>query len=213
LDLIYCVGIGLDGDIPRVEFAGEKDTGEGPVALDGARGDFEDSGDLFDGKSTEVAQLDDAGLARIVGGEASEGLIDTGDFIEPAGGDGEVVVHLDAVEAAGAAFRIVAARVVHQDLAHGVSGEADEVGAVIPVDVFAGQAEIGLVDERGGLERVVGALAAHVGPGEAVELRVDEREQAVGGGGVAIVHGFEKLGDFAGRIGFHGSKSCPFMVL
>jgi hypothetical protein len=180
-----------------IELAGEEDAGEGPVALDGARGDLEEGSDLFDGETAEVAELDDAGLAGIVRGEAGEGLIDGGDFVEAIGGDGEVVVHFDAVEASGASLGVVLAGVVDEDLAHDVSSEADEVGAVVPVNVFAGKADISFVDESGGLEGVVGALAAHVGPGEAVQLRVDEGEETVGGGRIAGVHGFEDLGDFA----------------
>ena len=180
-----------------VELAGEEDAGEGPVALDGARGDLEDGSDLGDGKAAEVAKLDDAGLAGVLCGETGEGLIDGGDFVEAVGGNGEVVVHLDALKAAGAAFGVVLAGIVDEDLAHDVGGEADEVGAVVPVNVFAGEADIGFVDEGGGLEGVVGALAAHIGLCEAVELGIDEREEAVGGGGVAGMHGFEELGDVA----------------
>jgi hypothetical protein len=77
------------------------------------------------------------------------------------------------------------------------------VGAAVPVDVLAGEAEVGLVDERGGLEGMVGALAAHVGLGEAMQLRVNEGQQTACGGGVAVVHGFEELGDFT-RIGLQG---------
>jgi hypothetical protein len=66
----------------------EPDAGEGPVALDGAGRDSEDLGDLLDGESAEVAELDDAGLARVLGGEAGEGLIDGGDFVEAVGRNG-----------------------------------------------------------------------------------------------------------------------------
>ena len=159
--------------------------------------------DLFDREAAEVAELDDAGLARIVGGQAGEGLIDGGDFVEAVGRDGEVVVHLDAVEAAGATLGIVLTGVINEDLTHDVGGEADKVGAAVPVDVFAGEAEVGFVDERGGLESMVGALATHVGLGEAVEFGVDEREEALGGGGVAVVHSFEELSYFS-WLGIHG---------
>jgi hypothetical protein len=113
-------------------------------------------------------------------------------------------VHLDAVETAGATLGIVLAGVVDEDLTHDVGSEADEVGAAVPVDVFAGEAEVGFVDEGGGLESVVGALAAHVGLGEAVELGVDEREEALGGGGVAVVHSLEELSYFSGAGIGHG---------
>jgi hypothetical protein len=46
---------------------------------------------------------------------------------------------------------------------------------------------------------MVGALAAHVGPSETVELGVDEWKQAVGSSGVAGVHGSEELGNVAGN--------------
>jgi len=182
--------------------AEEPDAGEGPVALDGAGRDVEDFGDLFDGETAEVAEFDDASLTGIVGGKLGEGLIDGGDFVEAVGGDGEVVVHLDAMEAACAPLGIVLTGVVDEDLTHDVGGETDEVGAGVPVNVFADEAEAGFVDEGGGLESVVGALAAHVGLGEAMELRVDEREELVGGGGVAVVHSLEELGDFS-RVGIH----------
>ena len=101
------------------------------------------------------------------------------------------------MEASGASLGVVLAGVVDQDLTHDVGSEADEVGATVPVDIFAGEADVGFVDQSGGLEGVVRALAAHVGLCEAVQLRVDEGEEPVGGGGVAGVHGFEELGDVA----------------
>jgi hypothetical protein len=108
------------------------------------------------------------------------------------------------MEASGAALGVMLAGVVNEDLAHDVGGEANEVSAVGPVDVFAGEADISFVDEGGGLEGVAGALATHVGLGEAVKLGVNEREQAVGGGGIAGMHGFEELG-YLTRIGLQGT--------
>ena len=78
-----------------------------------------------------------------------------------------------------------------------------------PVHVLAGEAEVSLVDEGGGLEGVVGALAAHVGLGEAVQLGIDEGKQIFGGGRVAVMHGLEELGDVS-RGAFHG---VPRVVL
>ena len=42
---------------------------------------------------------------------------------------------------------------------------------------FVGEAEICLVDERGGLERVPRALAAHVVVSQTVQLLLDQRKQ------------------------------------
>ena len=71
------------------------------------------------------------------------------------------------------------------------------MGPGVPVDVFADEAKVGFVNKRGGLEGVIGALAAHVGLGEAVEFCVDEREKTVRCVGVSRVHGLQKLGDFS----------------
>jgi hypothetical protein len=51
---------------------------------------------------------------------------------------------------------------------------------------------------------MVGALAAHIGLGEAMQLRVNQRKQTAGGGCVAAVHRFEELGDFT-WIGLQGT--------
>jgi hypothetical protein len=195
LDDAIAVATGDRGSGTQV--AKEGDAGERPVALDGAGRDLEYLSDLLDGETAEVAEFDDPSLARIGGGEVGEGLIDGGDFVEAVGGDSEVVLHLHPMEAAGAALGVMLAGVVDEDLAHDMSSESDEVGAAVPVNVLAGEAEVGLVDEGSGLEGVVGALAPHISLGEAMQLRVDERKQTAGGGVVAVVHGFKELCDLA----------------
>ena len=188
----------------RKQFAREGNSGKGPVPLNRAWGDLEDLRDLLYGEAAEVAQLDDAGLAGTLSRETRESFVDGDNFVDPLRRDGEFVVHVDAVKTAGAALGAVGARVIDQKLTHDVGSEAEEVGAAVPVDVLDGEAEVGLVDERGGLEGRVGTLASHVGLGKAMQLRVNERQQTACGGGVAAVHGFEELGDFT-RIGFQGT--------
>jgi hypothetical protein len=182
-----------------MQVAKQRDAGKRPVALDGAERDFEDAGDLVKLEAAEVAELNDAGLAGIVGGKPSKGFTDGGSFVEAVGGDGEVIIHLHAMQAACAPSGIMLPGIVDENLAHDVSGESDELSAAAPVDVFTGEAEICFVDQRGGLQGVVGALAAHIGLSEAVKLSVHEWKQPVGRSGVAGVHGFEKAGNLAGN--------------
>ena len=132
----------------------------------------------MDLKAAEVSELDDTGLARVVGGEPGESFINGCDFIEAVWRDGEVIVHLYALQAARTPGGAVLAGIVDENLAHDVSGESDELGAAAPVDILAGKAEVGFIDERGGLQRVVGSLAAHVGLSETVQLGV--RVEAAG---------------------------------
>jgi len=53
------------------------------------------------------------------------------------------------------------------------------VGAALPGHVLTDEAQVGFVDKRGRLQRVAGALAAHVRAGEAVQFRLDVRDQTV----------------------------------
>ena len=101
-----------------------------PVALDRARRDVEDCGDLFHGKSTEVAQLNHACLSLVFASKTGKCLINGEDFVDAIGIDvryDEVVVHLYAIQAACPAFGHTSASVIDEDLAHDASGEADEL--------------------------------------------------------------------------------------
>jgi hypothetical protein len=152
----------------------------------------------------EEAQLHHARLARVERGEAGEGVVE-GDDVErvlaagAAGGGGRGLVERDA-HAAVALGRPMAPRVVHQDAAHGGGGDAEEVRAALPVGVLADEAEEGLVEERGGLQRVAVALAAHGVDGEQVQLVVDEGRESLGGVGASLVELTEQLRDLV-RVG------------
>ena len=93
---------------------------------------------------------------------------------------------------------LAAAGVVHQDLAHGASGDGEEVGPVCGAYArAAGQLEIGLVDEARGLKGVAPPLPAELPVREAAEIVVDQWDQPVQGVLVAAHRGFEKPGHLA----------------
>jgi hypothetical protein len=51
------------------------------------------------------------------------------------------------------------AGVVHEEAAHGIGSDREEMGARLPLDAIElNELEIGLVDQRGRVERVPGAL-------------------------------------------------------
>jgi hypothetical protein len=159
-----------------LELFKEPDSGERPVAFYRSWSDGEDGCDLLDGETGEVAELHDAGLAGVFVGEAAEGFVEGENFFGAFVREGEAFFELDALEAAAAHLGFVGAGAVDEDATHDVGGDADEVFAILPVDVFFSEAEVGFVDEGGGLEGVVAAFAAHVGGGDAVEFGVDEGE-------------------------------------
>jgi hypothetical protein len=79
---------------------------------------------------------------------------------------------------APALFRLSAAGVTDQDAPHHLGGDAEELGAILPVDlVLIDEPEINLVHQRGRLEGVIGAFPAEEADGLAVQLFVDQRKQ------------------------------------
>lgn len=101
---------------------------------------------------------------------------------------------------------------VDEDLAHEVSGDAEEVGAAFPVGEFLGdEAEVGFVDESGGLEGGHVALGAEVTVGQAMQFLIDERGEKIESGFVAALPIDEKLGDGrGGRVFWRGRHWSPW---
>jgi hypothetical protein len=78
-------------------------------------------------------------------------------------------------------------RVVDQNVAHQLRGHGEEVSTILPTNTLrARKANIGLVNQRRGLERVALALALHVAMRDASYLVVDQRGQAIEGRTVSL---------------------------
>ena len=89
---------------------------------------------------------------------------------------------------------------IDQDPAHGLSGDAEEVRAVLPLDFLIHQFQERLVDERGRLQGMARALSAQVISGLTAELLVDKGHQFVERLLVSCVQLLEQLGDVVRRI-------------
>jgi hypothetical protein len=71
-------------------------------------------------------------------------------------------------------------RGIHQNAAHHPRRHRDEMHAILPLDLGdLNQPEIRLVDQGGCLQRMVATFVTHVPARDAVQLLVDERQQAV----------------------------------
>jgi ribosomal-protein-alanine N-acetyltransferase len=92
--------------------------------------------------------------------------------------------HVDALAAAFAGAAL--SRMVDEDLAHRSRGVGEKVGPILPArSRLPEEAHVGLVDERGRLERVAGSFLAHIAARQAAELGVHQLEQLRLGGGVS----------------------------
>src|SRR5438132_2148114 len=76
-----------------------------------------------------------------------------------------------------AAFREVAlTRIVDKNLPHELRSNAEEVSAILPVDILlTDQTQVSLIDQRGRLQRVAHSLSIHVVVGQSMQLRLNQR--------------------------------------
>ena len=131
-------------------------------------------------RPAEEAQLHDLRELLIDFLELDERLVHGHDVGVARGGDVRHVVEHHAAQAAAVLAGGAPARVVGQDAPHHLRGDAEEVGAVLPVDVaLADQAQERFVDEVVSLERLAGALVVEVPPGQAAQLVVDQGHELV----------------------------------
>ena len=105
---------------------------------------------------------------------------------------------LDALASASALVAPARARVVHQDLPHGAGRGGEEVPPVPEVRLALEELQPGLVQERGGLQRVVRALALHLPPRQPVQLAVQQPEELLGVARVALRRGAQEARRGAG---------------
>ena len=95
---------------------------------------------------------------------------------------------------------VAAAGMVHQDAPHHLRGDGEELAPVLPGGrALAEQAEVGLVHEGRGLQRVARPLATQAVRRPPPQLLVDQRKEAVAGGDVPLAPGLQQLRHFQGH--------------
>jgi hypothetical protein len=89
-------------------------------------------------------------------------------------------------------FRLrFSARPIHEDVTHGLGRSSQEVPAAVEALGLLGihQSQVRLVDQGGGLKRLPGLLLGQLRRRQFAQLVVDERQELLGGVGVALFDG------------------------
>ena len=134
-------------------------------------------GGLVDAQAAEEAQLDHLGFARCPLRQRRQGIVQGHEVIGAIGAEDGFGIERDMLDIR-AALDVAAPRAVHEDAPHRLSGHRKEMGAILPAHALVvDQAQVGFVDQRGGLQAVAGPLALHVVVRQTVELVVDDRGQ------------------------------------
>jgi hypothetical protein len=94
----------------------------------------------------------------------------------------------------------VLACVVDEEPAHDLTRHPVEMRAAPPVDPsLVDQFQVGLVNQCGGLEGMVGAFAPQLAGGDAAQFVIDERQQSVERARITSRPVVEQPGEVAGR--------------
>ena len=152
---------------------------------------------MLDGQSAKVAQVHKSGSPGIDVCQPGESLIQCQQVLGNLRG-GDLIRFESLGGAAAAAFlSMFAAGVLDEDAAHRFGRGGDEVPPIVPVRFVlrADQAQVGLVDQGGGLQRLPGGLVGHLVVGELAQLLVDEGQQLLRGRRIALLDGVQDLRD------------------
>ena len=92
--------------------------------------------------------------------------------------------------------RVMRAGMIDQDLPHHACGDSIKVRAIFPARLaIIDHTEIRFVNERGGLQRVVGALALQIPAREGPQLLVNQRHQLLRHAFIAFTPVDQQLGN------------------
>ena len=106
--------------------------------------------------------------------------------------------NVHALLVAAMTHRVLAACLLNEDAAHGLGGGTEEMSPAREVWIrFAHQPQPGFMDERGGLQRLVGRFIGHFRRRELAQLLIDQRQQSIGGLGIAVLNGLQNAGNVA----------------
>jgi|GEM_PF-3696058 len=107
-----------------------------------------------------------------------------------------------------------ASGMVHQNPAHGLSGDTQKVRPALPRHPpLVNQADIRFVNESGCLEGMVGALMPHAVPGQQTELLVNNRQEPIQGVVVSMAVVQEDAGRFVHVEGHVSSDgACIYQI-
>ena len=95
-----------------------------------------------------------------------------------------------------------------ENVAHGLGGGGEKMSAVLPSWHLSGsQPQPRFVNQRRGLESVARGLLRHLDRGQAAQPLVNQRQQFLRSGDIAMRHGFENVRDVAH--GKNGARDFP----
>src|SRR5262245_23970779 len=181
-------------------------TGISPGVVSGSDRNVERLGDFLHRQADEETQFHQVGRHGIDGREVVQDVVDRQRFLDIAERRDAGFLQFVPTVLAAALRRMPSPGLIDEDAAHGLGSGGEEVAAAIPPLHLLGvhQPQIGLVDQSGRLDGLAWFLLGQLLGRQLAQLIVDERQELLGGAGVALLDGGQDLGDFA-----HVGQSTP----
>jgi hypothetical protein len=182
--------------IAPAELSEQHRFGEPPITRYGIRRDLQDNGCLFNSQASEEPQLNDSALALVHARERVKGLVNGDKIVSVLVRDRQSLVERDAYRLPAAFLVALRSCRIDEDAPHQSRCHRQEVRAVLPTDVLhVEQTNVGLIDERRGLQTVAYPFARHEVARNPVQLRVNDRDQTLQRFVVAVAPCFEQPRD------------------
>jgi hypothetical protein len=184
---------GLAANLPK-----QPRLGIGPVALHRPLRETQCISYLSVGETDEKSQLDDIRLHFVFRRELIQRLMHLKQSLVALGSNGRDLVEIHPFLTAAVAQTLPATRFFDQDSAHSLRRGGEEVRAVLPKLVFgAHESQPCFVNERGGLQGLAGFFLRNLGGSEPAQLIINQRQQLIGGGRIAVLSRFQNARDIA----------------
>ena len=154
--------------------------GHSLLASDGGHGDAQSLRGFLGAESSEKPQLDHLAFAWVNSLQRVKSVIERFDIASLFRGETQNIRQGHLSSAGAPLGAVVAARVVHQNLAHQMRGDAEEVRPALPIGkALRHQPHVGLMDQGRGLQRGRRAFVAKIVLGQPAQFVVDQRREDV----------------------------------
>jgi hypothetical protein len=171
-----------------------------PVAIGGGFRDPQRLSRFVNGQARKEAQFNDLALADIQPSQIVQGIVEGNQLQAALPRQIDGFIQRQHLRAAPAFIALLRPGVVHQDAAHHLTADGEEMGAVLPLGLLLiHQAKPRFVDQGRALQGVVAALAAEMAMSQPTQLAINQRRKLVHGRLVALSPLAQQAGDVGRR--------------
>ena len=177
----------------RLDFPEEPGAGVGPVVVRGAGGNAQDFGGFLQSHADEITQLHQFSFDFALSSQFVERLVHGEEFVFVTRPGNFNAFKFHALVVATVTHGAFAAGLVNEDAAHGLGGGGEEMSAIGKLRIIiSNQAQPSFMNElRGRLQGLVGRFIRHACRRQLAQLAINQRQQFIGGLGVAVFDGLK----------------------